>query len=160
MKNLLFTLTTLTITIFAIGCSGQKRPEGMPSLVPVSVCVTQEGTPVVDAVVSLIPDDPALKKWSPGGRTNESGIVELRTLGFKGAAVGTYKVTIQKTEIESETTGTGPLAQTKAKYFNCVDLKYGNETKTPLTLNVTEKNERQTFDVGQAMREEFRPKMK
>lgn len=160
MKKLLLTLITMTIALSATACFDQKRPDGMPKLAPVSVCILQEGTPVPDAAVSFIPDDPSMQKWSPGANTDASGIAELRTLGYKGAAVGSYKVTVQKAEIEKKTEGTGPVAQTTGKYYHCVESKFGDAATTPLTIEVTEKNALQTFDVGKAIRVEFTPQMR
>jgi hypothetical protein len=147
-----------------VGCGGEKRPEGFPEVAECSIKILQEGAPLEGAKVNLVAQDPALMRWGCGGVTNADGVVELRTNGYPGAPVGSFKVVVLKTE-------TVGGAQTKEDYqrqmqgenlgpeetFDLVDRQYADQTQTPLTLEVKAgKNETQEFDVGAPIREPIR----
>ncbi len=147
-----------------VGCGGEKRPEGFPEVAECSIKILQEGAPLEGAKVNLVAQDPALMRWGCGGVTNADGVVELRTNGYPGAPVGSFKVVVLKTE-------TVGGAQTKEDYqrqmqgenlgpeetFDLVDRKYADQTQTPFTLEVKAgKNETQEFDVGAPIREPIR----
>src|SRR5690606_8372893 len=79
-----------------IGC-GESRPEGLPALFPASVTIEQDGKPLSDATVTLVPTDPALARWPVGGQTDATGTANLKTyMQYEGAPAGSFKVTVNK----------------------------------------------------------------
>jgi hypothetical protein len=142
-------------TLFFIGCSRTEYPKDLPTLYPVKIKMTQQEVPLVDASVFLTPADGS--KWNAGGTTDSNGIVVLYTHGrYKGAAAGTYKVTVDKYEIGQEKpnaqeiylkTGNYPESDT----FSFVDIQYTNPNKTPLEIIVSKNNGYFNFDLGAAV---------
>jgi len=149
------------------GC-GERLPAGMPRLYPASITVTQEGTPLAGALVQLIPEDPANAAWGPGGTTNQSGVVVLRTNGaYLGAPLGTYKVTVSKTEMEphpnpelrggSEEDLRRSLAILRTlRTYSYVEPQYGSIRYTPLRIEITARERNYTIDAGRKIRVEAR----
>lgn len=154
------------LLIFGIGCGGEKRPDDMPALRPVKILVTQEGKPLRDAVVMIIPEEKG-SKWLASGVTDECGGVTPRTLArYPGVPEGKYMVTVSKKYIvpgEFE----GPLPniaeqkrlQTlrgmniKHDVYCLVESQYADTITTPLTLEVDRGGANETFDVGKAVYE-------
>ncbi|MDR1269130.1 MAG: hypothetical protein LBK82_06370 [Planctomycetaceae bacterium] len=97
-------ITTIIFLFLGIVCffgCGQKLPDGMPKLYPVTITIVQENTPLEGAIVQLIPEDSSLSTWGPMGITNASGVTELQTNGkYKGSPLGQFKVLVTKKEIE------------------------------------------------------------
>jgi len=77
------------------GCgSGDATPEGMPTLAPVTVTVTQQGQPLAEATVVFAPKT---GKWGASGVTDAVGQCQLRTLAkYEGVAEGQYLVSVTK----------------------------------------------------------------
>lgn len=150
--------------VAAVGCGDKKRPEGFPETVERSIKILQNGAPLEGARVNLVAQDPALARWGCGGVTNEDGVVELRTNGYPGAPIGSFKVVVVKTE-------TVGGAQTKEDYqrrmqgedlgveetFDLVDRQFADQTQTPLTIEINaDSKEIREFDVGAPIREPIR----
>ena len=54
------------VSAFAAGCSSEKRPDGLPELIPTVIKVTQGGAPLEGASISLVPqaaDNSPLGQW-------------------------------------------------------------------------------------------------
>ncbi|MDR1958459.1 MAG: DUF4198 domain-containing protein [Planctomycetaceae bacterium] len=77
MRNCFWVLLPV---LFCAGC-GEKTPEGMPALIKnASVTVIQDGKPLADAKVVLVPTNGS-SRWTVGGQTDASGIAKLVTHG-------------------------------------------------------------------------------
>jgi len=151
----------------ACGCS-EKLPDGMPSLHPCQITITQEGKPLAGASVRLHATNGAGNAWLVSGDTNSSGTVSMLTQGqYRGAPEGTYKVTVQKTELVSLATPEQIAANEKAKAENpisydpigydtelwqLVEEKYIMAESTTLEMTVSAGKNSATFDVGAAVR--------
>ena len=140
------------------GCQrGEPRPEGMPELFPVSVTIVQDGTPLADASVRLIPDE-GTSPWSSGGSTGANGVAVLRTHGrYQGVPAGSYRMTVSKIEMptppSAELTPLDASPTSNEPTYNLVAPEYGYPNQTPLRLEVTaERNTYDPFDVGPAVR--------
>ena len=149
------------LILFIAGCGGETKPPGMPALHKTTLTFTQEGTPLADAVVTLVPQDAANSQWPSGGTTNDKGVLQVRTMAkFNGAPAGTFKITVSKTESEGTATSTSsdegggrPVAAGGLKMYHLVDKKYQLATSSDLTLEVKSGTNTETFDLGPAIRE-------
>lgn len=156
MKNILYPLLGVVVFSLLIGCSGEKRPEGMPKLYPCSITVLQEGKPLENASIDLIMKNGSFK-WPVSGTTDSSGVAELRTHGlYPGAPSGTFTVTIEKREPESDprpildpVMGSNPKP---IKIFSFVDQKYTDPKTTPLEITIEQKSLKKEFDLGKPIR--------
>ena len=142
------------------GCGDSERPAGFPKLYPVSLKVTQEGTPLAKALVSLKMSDGSMV-WSTGGVTNEQGIVVLWTHGkFRGAPEGKFKVIITKiiNEGEEEMLAAADredymaAAKIPVNSYSCVKDEYESFEKTPLEIEITKKSRKIDIDAGTAVK--------
>ena len=146
MKKLSLAVSLLFCVSLIIGC-GPPRPEGMPSLVScVLTILYEDGTPVDNADVTLIPENPELRQWGIVGTTNASGVVTITTHGdFAGAPAGKYRVTVRKDEIVD--TGAvdefGPVVGA----LPLIEDEFSNPSRTPLELEVGSRPVRETFRV-------------
>ena len=138
------------------GCGDSERPEGFPKLYPVSLKVTQEGTPLTKASVSLKMSDGSAV-WSTGGVTDEKGVVVLWTHGkFRGAPEGTFKVLITKIVNEGEEEmlaaanreDYAAAAKIPVNSYSCVKDEYEFFEKTPLEIEITQKTRGLDIDAG------------
>ena len=147
-KNLLVVCTLLLSVALIAGCGGPQRPPGMPQLYS---CVLtfqfEDGTPVADAGVSLVPDSMELAQWSISGRTDSSGVARIHTRGdFVGAPSGTYTVTVRKEEVfqTNERDEDGEL-------MNDVRLvtptRYADSSLSPFKLEIGNAAVTQTFQL-------------
>ena len=126
----------------------------MPNLYPVTLKFTQEGTPCVEALVSLTPESDG--QWAVGGITDSGGNIVLHTHGrYPGVPAGKYKITVIKTE--TELTGPPPteMGQSQASTtYNLIDPAYSAPSTSTLTLEVVAgKNSFPPFDLGKKVRE-------
>ena len=162
MKQLLILFSSALI-LFAVGCGGAKRPDGLPPLHPTALKFTQDGVPLAGASVTLSPQDAANAPWSLGGSTDSNGVINVQTQGFNGVPAGTYKVVVSKTETEgtaetvesSDLGGARPAAGGGPKSFYLVDPKYRSAGTTDLLLEVKSGKNSETYELGPAVREEI-----
>ena len=164
-NRLIIVSIAIGCTVFA-GCndSSNPKPTGFPTTVPCVVTITQEGTPLVGAMVSLIPSDGA-KDWLFDATTDASGRAKIFTYGRKaGAPKGKYKVVVNKTETEPSKY-TMPdendvvaveryyrdVINEKLNSYTLVESEYTEPGTTPLTLEVAGKTA-ETFEVGKQVR--------
>jgi hypothetical protein len=151
----------LMVLVCISGCSGEKRPDGLPTLYPAaSIKVVQDGQPLEDAIVSLRPDDKSMK-WGVGGRTNAQGVAQLWTHGkYKGAPAGTFKVIVTKNVNAGEKeyleamnrNDTNAAEAIKVQSFSCVEDKFGTESQTPLTVEITSSSKTLEVNAGPAVK--------
>ncbi|MDR0869495.1 MAG: hypothetical protein LBN39_01735 [Planctomycetaceae bacterium] len=126
----------------------------MPKLQSVTLSFTQEGEPLAEATVVLVPQFPC--DWTIGGLTDASGSVKLRTHGkYEGAPAGQFKICVSKTVTEGElpkmdaSSAVVPTIPT----YEVVEPQYGNAQKTPLEIEITAgKKTFPPFDVGKAVK--------
>ena len=149
-------------SLFVIGCGAKgPRPDGFPALVPVTVTVNQEGQPLADAQVSLVPSDGA-KNWFSGGTTDSGGNVTVTTYGaHSGAPVGKYKVVVSKEVHEGLEEYQAAMAREDeaaarridVKVFACVEAPYREAATTPLEIEVVKGTKNYSVDVGKIVKE-------
>jgi hypothetical protein len=158
MKKILILLSLVIL----FGCAKQSIPDNLPKLVPVTLTITQEGTPFTDAIVSLV-DPSGGVPFTVGGMTDTNGNVVLHTHGlYKGAPLGKFKVRIIKTE--SDPTPPLPklgtpefdayqkeMQKNPPKTYTLVEKRYTNVDTTPLELDITGPLTT-TLDAGKAVR--------
>jgi hypothetical protein len=148
-------LVTILLLCFAVTGCGEHKPDGLPELVPCKIIVTQDGKPLADAAVTLVNDDTSLSRWLVGGRTNSSGVCNVRTHGkYNGAPIGSFKILVTKEESEIIKEKTAD-SEEERKLFDLVDTKYKTVLTTDLTFEVPKSGASQTFDVGKAVRKEI-----
>ena len=153
LKNLFLLIAAAGACVASSGC-GQKLPEGIPDLVPVTLVLTQEGAPLDEATVSCIPVDSAKSRWSCGGTTDAKGELPLSTLGqYKGVPAGEYKVVVMKMLIENPPqTRDDPPGQR----YRLVPEEYESADATPLTFTASKGQKRVELDLGPAIKEEMK----
>lgn len=144
----------LIVLLSTAGCSSQKRPDGMPALVPCEVVITQEGKSLADANVSLLPVDTS-GKWNASGSTDVAGKAKMFTWSsHEGVAPGKYKVVISKVEIEKlpprSSDSTEPSRSPQS--FNLVEEVYGEADKTPLEIEVVAGKKEYPLEAGKVVR--------
>lgn len=150
-------ISLLAVVFLTTGCQKEdSRPDGMPELHRVSVTILQNGEPLANASIRLIPKE-GTSPWSSGGSTDERGVAVLRTHGkFEGVPAGSYKMTVTKIEMpEPQSTEVSPLDTPNAdeSSFDLVAPEYTYPNQTPLELEVTPGvNEYEPFDLGPAVR--------
>lgn len=140
----------------------RKKPANLPPLIPLAVTVLQQGIPVPDAFVRLLPIDASMP-WSCGATTDANGVATIKTIGeFTGVPEGAYKVLITKLETP-KTTGNDPLnlsvpsRRQRTESVNLIDPRYGLPNVTPLEVHVAKGSPAASFDVGPPVRVPIEP---
>lgn len=142
-------LLLLSLLPVLFGCSGPPKPDGLPDRTPFVIIVTQEGEPLVEAMVQLVSPD---VRWSITGNTDTKGTAKMVTHGrFEGVPPGFYKVVVTKTETE-ETLSTDSKKKT-LKVFSLVDPRLGHHSTSLLEVEVAKTVRSTTLDVGRSVRE-------
>jgi hypothetical protein len=137
-----FVTITLLLALFTAGC-GRDLPKGMPPLYPCTLTFTQEGAPLADASIALIPVD-AVLPWTFAGQTNAAGQVTLYAHGqYPGVPAGKWKVTVTKLQT-AEKNGL-------AWSVSLVELSYNTPAATPLDMEIVKGRNAYTFDCGKAV---------
>ena len=136
-------------------------PDGMPKLYPVSISVTQEGKPLVDASVSFrYPNNSS--QWAVGGQTDADGKAKLYTNGFPGAPLGQFDVVIFKLDNEgllergeAEGRRDPDAHKIRVRIWSCVKEEYNDPQKTPIKVEVTADTKMLEVDAGPAVQIEM-----
>jgi hypothetical protein len=157
MKTLFrnFFIFVLSFCYVFSGCGQHGKPNDFPKLYPCKITVTKDGSPVIDAVISLIPEK-SVENITFVGSTDASGVAKMRSSQAvyiaEGVPEGIYKVLISKqptlehTKSESEREAMNPdeLAlyederQKKiAKLPKIVPPVLNTKDTTPLNITVT-----------------------
>jgi hypothetical protein len=97
-------------------------------------------------------------KWVIAGNTDAKGNVVLKTHGkFSGVPVGEYKIVVTKTEqVQNEqqtSNGKNKTPSQKIEIYYLINKIYTDVSTTPLTINIKNGKNVQTFDVGKPIRE-------
>ena len=163
-RDLFSPLPTLSCLLLILsGCGGTSRPADLPRLYPCTIAVTQDGSPLSDAVATLVSTDPSFK-WAVFAQLDSSGKGKVFTQGlFPGAPEGEYKVVLSKEESVSESIGPVVAPDPKADFiigtpsiltvFTLVEKQYTDAQTTPLSLTISSKGNDQQFDCGKPVRE-------
>jgi len=147
-------LLLYVFSLFLTGCGGQQKPPGMPKLYPVTISVVQDGKPLPEAVVTLIPEETG-NQWSSGGITDAKGKLTLMTYGqFPGVPAGKYKVCISKQELVGEMDYSDPASpKGNRQVFEVVDPVFKSGSTTTLEMEVSPQGKNNVgFDVGKSVR--------
>ena len=137
------------------GCGGNNdagRPADLPQLFPVNITVTQEGTPLEGASVTLVATS---STYTPSGTTNASGVAAIQTYGFPGAPAGEHAVLVTRVGIEDqreEQTPEGETVMVGGRRFRYIDPQFSNAASTPHRITVSERGANETFEVGAPVR--------
>jgi hypothetical protein len=154
MKTRFDLITTVLLVLSLTGCGRTNVPPDLPKLVSCQITVQQEGKPLVDASVSLAPQDGS--KWNATGSTNERGIAEMFTHGmYRGVAEGKYKVVVSKNESTNPPLAPTGQPQEKQKHFTLVEEIYGDPVKTPLEIDVVKGTIEYSVDSGKAIKKQL-----
>jgi len=154
-----FFLSVLMLSI--VGCQGEKKPDGMPALHKTTLTFTQDGKPLADATITLMPLDAANTKWPSGGTTDSSGVLKVKTMTkYDGLPEGKYLVGVTKTETEgtaapvesSDSPGARPAVSTQKSYY-LVEKQYRLANTSGLEVEVKPGKNEKTLEVGKAVRE-------
>lgn len=125
----------------AMGCSDRQRPGDLPKLYPCELTITQEGTPLSGANVTLFPAEETNAKYQASSITNSEGKATLKTYGFDGIPAGKYKVCVRKV-----------IGEENAEY-QTVERQYSDSDKTPHEIEIIGGKTFQTsLDVGKAVK--------
>ena len=143
IKNF-YLFPVLSVILVCSGCSGDNRPEGLPTLYPVTLTILLDDKPIEGALVFLHTEDPAIKKWTVGSYTNAEGKAIIVTHGqFQGAPAGKFKVCVSKQEVPGETQSDGgnPFGSTVVETgfqppVHHVAPVFGKQETTPLEIEV------------------------
>ena len=127
-----------------IGC-GEKNP----GTVPVSITITQKGTPLAEVAVTIISSDG--KGNTAGGQTNSSGVAVLETPPkWRGAFPGEYAVAVKKWELyEFPDPIPGDPDKMGRSRRNILPGKYGDYATSDFTLTVGSKGAKVTLDIAE-----------
>ncbi|MDR1268731.1 MAG: hypothetical protein LBK82_04335 [Planctomycetaceae bacterium] len=156
-KLILFGFIFCLIVILS-GCGDSSRPQDLPDLQPCTLTFTQNDQELSDAFVMFYPVDSGNTKWVIAGNTDTNGNVVLKTHGkFPGVPVGEYKIVVTKTEQvqdEQQTSGgKNKIPSPKVDIYYLIDKVYTDVSTTPLTINIKNGKNIQTFDLGKPIRE-------
>jgi hypothetical protein len=167
MRNFSISLTlgTVIAVLFFGGCGKKSNlPDDFPEIALCEIIVTQDGKPLTDALVTLIPQN-IVTPYAQGctGITGENGKASIQTYGQAGVPLGKYKVVISKTKDEGGTETTdenGVKIQIGQKVYSYVEKKYTQENSTPYEIEIIQvKRGDVNFlqcDVGKAIHEFLR----
>lgn len=169
MLKIVRILVVSLVLLPAWGCSpkGPVRPDGLPSLFPCEITITQEDKPLAGALIELR-NKTQPSSWATDGVTDENGVAQIKINGtFPGVPEGEYQVLVTKTDFSPskfpETPPTNPVekekwsearAREQRDTFRLVEAQYGNSQKSSLSITVSKDGGTATFDVGKAIREQ------
>ena len=154
----IFLFSALLGVVFLVpGCQGRDAPpEGMPDLYPTSVTILQEGVPLAEASICLIPDE-GTSPWSSGGSTDPNGVAVLRTHGkFPGVPAGSYRMTVSKIKmpppVSADLSALDAPPRAEEPTYDLVAPEYAYPNQTSLRLEVRSgANRYEPFDLGPAV---------
>jgi len=140
MQRILLTFFVASLSFCFIGCGGHGT-------VPVSITITQNGTPLAGVTVTAISSDG--KGNSTSGMTNVSGVAVLETTqGWNGAFPGEYNVAVSMWEgyLVPSPSAEYPNATT-TEQRNVLPAKYGEHSTSGFTLTIGNRATTMTFNL-------------
>jgi hypothetical protein len=152
-KQHLIVFTVLVLVFAGSACTPSNRPAGLPKLHSCSITITQDGTPVKDVSVMLVPkfDCP----WGVSGVTDASGTAKLVTYGqFPGAPEGAFTVVLSKTEsvFKGEQKAGEEFPTGTTEIFSLIDVEHTKSETSKLEITIEAKSNTASFDVGKPVR--------
>jgi hypothetical protein len=154
MKTPFYLVTSIFYLVFLTGCHKTNIPPDLPKLVSCKITVQQEGKPLTDASVFLVPQDSS--KWNATGNTNKQGVAEMFTHGmYQGVVKGKYKVVLSKTESTNPPLVPTDQYQEKQKHFTLVEEVYGDTDKTPLEIDVARNTKEYSINAGKVIKKQL-----
>lgn len=176
MLNRCFTIVAalaaiVTAVLPFAGCGSVEMPDGMPSLIPATIVLTQAEKPLADAELTLYSTSTPPSSWAVSGKTDAAGKAVLMTSGqYKGAPAGPYTLCVRKAEVEikpdlkdedgkpmeftaEQTSNPQTMDMRYLNYFDTVDPQYWKPDTSKLKIEVSDANKEFKFDLGEAIRE-------
>jgi hypothetical protein len=116
----------------------------------------QEGNPLPDAVVKLLPQAEEKAKYQSIATTGADGTAALSTYGFPGVPEGKYKAVVIKNmedDIVYRTDEAGEKVLVSSNRYRMVEEKFSDEKTTPFEIDITPKDQATPFllDAGKAI---------
>jgi hypothetical protein len=143
MQRLFLAILIVSLPLAFTGC-GEKGPK----TTPVSITITQKGSPLAEATVTMVSAD---GKSSASAITDASGVAVMTTgegINKKGALPGEYGIAVRKWETrtvpnptEESPDGTSSIRENK------LPGKYGEQGTSGFKLTVGDKPVQETFDI-------------
>jgi hypothetical protein len=139
----------ILLMAFCFTSCAPSLPKGMPPIYPCTITLNQEGVPLEGASVALIPEDTTLT-FVFAGATNSDGSVEMYSHGkHRGVPAGKYKLTVRKSDRE--------IQNDKVWEVSLVDIQYRKPDTSPLQIEIAEKKNNFTFELGKAVKIQTTP---
>ncbi len=140
-------LSTLRFSAVALLCvflSGCQSGPDLPPTVPAEGIVTLDGVPVADVTVVFIAETGT---YNATAVTDKDGKFAMKAFDQKsGAVVGSYKVELNKTVVETKGAGGGGESDVNIKFG--LPKKYATFTTSGLTIQVPDGGKKDiTFDL-------------
>jgi 5-hydroxyisourate hydrolase-like protein (transthyretin family) len=163
MRHFIFISFPIFFVLFFTGCD--NLPKDFPKLYPVTLIITQEGTPLADADILLYSVDNPQARWLISGKTDQNGQVELGTFATtqirkKGVPEGPFKVTVYKSiadktpelsDMPSDAemkAWRNKMIQLKPMWHHFIEKQYTEPNSTPLQITIETKSNKFSLDVG------------
>lgn len=140
MQRIFLAIFLAALSLNFIGCGTQSH-----GTIPVSITITQKGSPLEGATVTLLSADGN----STSGLTDSSGVATMETIeGWKGALPGEYGVSIKKWESRTVPSPSPDSPDdTRSIRENKLPEKYGEHSSSGFKLTVGKKAVQETFDI-------------
>jgi hypothetical protein len=140
MRFLLFAICFSLFTVILTGCGNSSRPEDLPKLYPCVILVTQDDTPLPDAVVKLVLQTETAAKYQSVATTGADGTATLMTYGFPGVPLGKYKAVVTKNiedDVVYRTGDAGERVFVSSNRYKMVEDKFSDVNTTPFEIEIT-----------------------
>ena len=156
MQIRILIVAALVLSVFS-GCGGPQRPDGLPTLYPCELTITQSGNPLEGASVRLVRET-GTNDWAITGRTDANGVVKIFTHDFAGAPEGTFKVLVSKTALtesnipkpaEGASMDEWNQYQESKTSVSYVKPEYDSVKTSPHSITIVQGKNKETFDVGE-----------
>lgn len=97
MKITPWIIFSVVLGLFCSGCGGQQAPSGFPALCPLIIAVQNNGQPVGQVSITLVPESASVS-WGIAGQTSASGegtiMTSQGTYSAQGCPAGKFKVVL------------------------------------------------------------------
>jgi len=130
-------LRAITVFVYAVFCvsliGGCNSGAGLPPTVPAEGVVTLDGAPVADATITFIAD---VGTYNASAVTDKTGKFAMKAFEEKsGAVAGSYKVSINKTIVESRD---GRQGESDVNLKQGLPMKYSNFLTSGITIKLAD----------------------